>query len=710
MKTLIASLLFCGLSWSAFGQGEVFFDNYLPGEVDAPVSRPDGTGAGAGITGQLMLVSPTGALVPIGPPTTFRTSPAAAEYYVNPETVTIPGDVPGTVVVLRMVAYNGSDFADSTLKGESSPVTVTLGGGIAVPPNLDGLQGFTLTSDQAPPTISASPQDETVAAGVPVTFTVTATGSAPLSYQWQFNNKNITGANSSSLNLGPTTVTETGSYQALVMNGAGSATSQVARLTVEMPPHITSPLHNLALSLGGTAAFTVQASGSSLKYRWQHNGKDVSGATSPTLKVSNVQNIDTGTYNVIVSNDVGQESSSGSLTINGASSFVQRQLPGGYAPGSKLTVSLNATPNAGTQLYLVEDTFPTGWTVGTISDNGVYDALNQKVKFGPVFDTSPHTFTYELTPPAQATGEVQFTGDAVADGQSSSITGDRTLSPLSAHPADNNPTDFRITAVELTAYGAAWKQGGSWPIGPNPIPASYVSRAGTLWRGGEYYKVDTSVASGPPQWWVNTGIKPHTLADGSARQTGLDSVGGAQGGFVAEVPSQYVPGLPLAVKTEVAPPPGTLSYVVEETVPAGWTVSNINENGAFDQISQKVKWGLFFDGQPRSLTFDLLAPAESTSPINISGVASFDGNDVPLGGQTQSVASSQLGAPGRNDHGGIDLTLTGGAGQNFAIEVSTDLVNWTQLKTFNNLRGLLHFEQSNTQQLRQQFFRAVVLP
>jgi hypothetical protein len=709
MKTFVASVLFCGFALGVLGQGEVYFDNYIPGQVDAPVSRPDGTGAGAGMTAQLMLVTAGNVLVPIGSPTTFRTSPTAAAYYVNPETVTLPGMLPGTVIVVRMVAYNGTDFNDSSLKGESGEVTVTLGGGVNVPPNLSGLQGFTVSSDQTQPTIGTNPQSQTVAVGATVTFTVKATGSAPLNYQWQLNSKNISGANSDSLKLSSAKLTDAGNYRVIVKNNAGSATSNPASLTVESPPHITSPLHNLTVNLGTSVSFSIQATGSSLKYQWQHNGKGIPGATASSLKLPAVQMSDTGTYNVIVSNDVGKDSSVGNLSVTGGS-FVQRHLPAGYSPGSKLTVSLSATPPAGTQSYLVEDSFPSGWTVGAISDNGVYDAINEKVKFGPMFDSTAHTFTYELTPPAQATGQAQFTGDAVADGKSSPIIGDGALSPMSTHPADNNPADFRITAVELTAYGAAWKQGASWPVGPSPIPASYVSKAGALWRGGEYYKVDTSVASGPPQWWVNTGAKPQSLVEGGSSHIGLDSAGAAQGVFVANVPPKYVPGLSITVNTHVVPPAGTLSYVVEVDVPTGWTASNISDDGSYDQTSQKVRWGLFFDGSPRQLSFDLLAPADSTSTINLTGVASFDGNDVQLTGQNQSVASSQMGAPQRNGHGGVDLTLTGGAGRNFAIEVSTDLVTWTQLKTFQNLNGLLHFEQSNSEQLKQQFFRAVVLP
>jgi hypothetical protein len=395
------------------------------------------------------------------------------------------------------------------------------------------------------------------------------------------------------------------------------------------------------------------------------------------------------------------------LTISGTS-FVQRQLPAGYSPGSPVTVTLQANPGAQVLAYVVEDVLPANWTASNISDNGLFDPITQKVKFGPFLDTSARTLTYSATPPATASGQVQFTGDAVADGVLSIIGGANTLASLSFLPADNDPADWRITDVELTAYAAAWKRGTSWPEGPNPIPASYVSRAGTLWRGGEYYKLDATVASGAPLWWVNTTAGPQGLAGHGKPQVGLQS--SVAGAFTIQVPDKYVPGVSFSVTSEIDPPTGTQSYVAEQQVPAGWTASDVSDGGTFDAVNSKVKWGLFFDSNKRQLSYSLQPSPTNAAPINITGVASFDGADVLLTGNTASIASTKLDHASRNGKGGLDLDLTGAAGQNFVIEVSTDLINWTQVKTFNNANGLVHFEDSDAQALRQMFFRAVQTP
>jgi hypothetical protein len=88
-----------------------------------------------------------------------------------------------------------------------------------------------------PPTISAQPQDQTVGAGASATFSVTASGSAPLSYQWMENGMSITGATSVSYTTPPTTLADNNSQFAVVVsNNSGSITSSTATLHVLAVP------------------------------------------------------------------------------------------------------------------------------------------------------------------------------------------------------------------------------------------------------------------------------------------------------------------------------------------------------------------------------------------------------------------------------------------------------------------------------------------
>jgi hypothetical protein len=83
------------------------------------------------------------------------------------------------------------------------------------------------------PSITTQPIDRTVNVGKKTTFSVTATGTAPLHYQWTKNGTNIIGATKTFYTTPPTTLADNGSVFAVtVSNRAGSVTSRSATLTV----------------------------------------------------------------------------------------------------------------------------------------------------------------------------------------------------------------------------------------------------------------------------------------------------------------------------------------------------------------------------------------------------------------------------------------------------------------------------------------------
>ena len=83
------------------------------------------------------------------------------------------------------------------------------------------------------PTIITQPASQTVVVGKTATFSVTATGTAPLSYQWQKNGVNIAGATGTTYTTPATTLSESGTgFSVVVKNNLGSVTSNKAILTV----------------------------------------------------------------------------------------------------------------------------------------------------------------------------------------------------------------------------------------------------------------------------------------------------------------------------------------------------------------------------------------------------------------------------------------------------------------------------------------------
>ena len=124
---------------------------------------------------------------------------------------------------------------------------------------------LTVTPVVVVPSITIQPQSLIVTQGQTAQFSVTAVGTAPLSYQWQKDGQNIIGANAAVFTITSVQTVNAGSYRVVVSNSAGSVTSTAAVLTpkaaVFAPTIATQPVSS-AVSLGQQLVLSVQASGS----------------------------------------------------------------------------------------------------------------------------------------------------------------------------------------------------------------------------------------------------------------------------------------------------------------------------------------------------------------------------------------------------------------------------------------------------------------
>jgi endonuclease/exonuclease/phosphatase family metal-dependent hydrolase len=168
------------------------------------------------------------------------------------------------------------------------------------------------------PAITMQPQSQIIAPGSNATFTVSATGDAPLSYQWRFNGNAINAASSTSYSITNVQFSDAGNYTVIVTNDSGSATSAIATLIVGVVPTINSQPQSLNTNAGATVMFSVAATGTPApNYQWRLNGNPISGATNATYTRTNVQPVDTGGYSVLVTNVAGNVlSSNATLTVN----------------------------------------------------------------------------------------------------------------------------------------------------------------------------------------------------------------------------------------------------------------------------------------------------------------------------------------------------------------------------------------------------------
>ena len=176
----------------------------------------------AAATAPTISQQPANATVTAGQPATFSvtaagTAPLTYQWFMNG---TAAGTNSNTFLIAQTTTgQNGAQIyvKVSNTVGSATSNTVTLTVNQPAP---------------TPPTITQQPTNVTVTAGQPATFTLTATGTAPLTYQWFFNGSTV-GTNSNSYTISQTTLAQTGAQiYVTVTNTAGHVTSQTVTLTV----------------------------------------------------------------------------------------------------------------------------------------------------------------------------------------------------------------------------------------------------------------------------------------------------------------------------------------------------------------------------------------------------------------------------------------------------------------------------------------------
>jgi glucose/arabinose dehydrogenase len=207
--------------------------------------------------------------------------------FYNPVTATFPPDYAGD--------YFFADYCSGWIRRidpAASPVTATaFATGLSSAVDLEVSPGGDLyylargsgsstgvvykvsyTASQAP-AITTEPSNTTVSVGQPATFTVAASGSAPLSYQWQRNGVNVAGATAASYTLAAAQLSDSNAaFRCVVTNSFGSATSNPAMLTVTSN---TPPIG----TIGQPAAGTLYSAGETFAYAG--TGTDAEDGTLP---------------------------------------------------------------------------------------------------------------------------------------------------------------------------------------------------------------------------------------------------------------------------------------------------------------------------------------------------------------------------------------------------------------------------------------------
>jgi len=216
----------------------------------------------------------------------------------------VPAGLTGVVDIAAGAAFSTALKSDGTLAkwGEYSDiVNPPLGLDHVFSISTDGFTMYALrdaVADQLP-TVTSHPQGVLRAIGGTQTFSVTASGPAPLAYQWRKNGVALAGKTGRTLTLDPLQPADAADYDVVVSNYVGSVTSNAATLSLEAPPAVVSASTRRILGQPGQPVnFSVSATSANgpLTYRWTLNNRPIPGALSATYSVPAFANANAGAY------------------------------------------------------------------------------------------------------------------------------------------------------------------------------------------------------------------------------------------------------------------------------------------------------------------------------------------------------------------------------------------------------------------------------
>jgi hypothetical protein len=254
--------------------------------------------------------------------------------------------------------------------------------------------GSALTVGGTAPTITVQPPDTVGTETYPVTITVTADGSEPLSYQWFFAGLPIRGASSRVLTLNNLRLDQAGLYSCLIANTAGEVRSRDATLTIRQvvriqqhPTDVRLRGSTNSLDYGFTtnnAVFSVAATGTgTLHYQWRFNGVNIPGAVGSTLTLNNVGLTNDGNYDVVITDNIAPITSlSARLLVLISPSFVQSPFNQVVATNGTMSVCVIIRGNPPPFRYEWRE-------ISTVRGSFISVEATNFFSYGPITNTAP---------------------------------------------------------------------------------------------------------------------------------------------------------------------------------------------------------------------------------------------------------------------------------------------------------------------------------
>jgi hypothetical protein len=290
-----------GIMQPALADSVTFFPNYMKAS-DLAMIDAIGWDRGTACVPPSISVQPVSQTVCERSPVSFTVTAAGTNitYQWRRNTINLSGQTTNTFSLAQAAALNTATY-DCVITGDCGTITTN---------------AVTLTVN-AEAKITANPANSSVCVGQPFSFSVTATGAAPLSYQWRKNSVNIPGANSSTYSgtasATPSALGSAGSFDCVVTGLCGTVTSAAATLSVNSGVQITSQPDAQTACVGGPFSFSVAATDTgAISYQWRLDSVNIPGANSSTFS-GTANAADFGSYDCVLTGSCGSVFSSAAV-------------------------------------------------------------------------------------------------------------------------------------------------------------------------------------------------------------------------------------------------------------------------------------------------------------------------------------------------------------------------------------------------------------